>query len=288
MNDNKAIIYGLKINDKYHYIGKTYKIKDDGIILKSDLNVVYAKNELKNIYSKNDNIIIEPILKVNNYEWYDIKLKEIVNKYKDNHPLTNAQWMLDGKRGYWDGTKGFWFNKKRDSHTLKRLEESKYVKICQYDINGYYVKTWNSIKEAAKKCVGDYKLINNSAESKLYRIIGNKKIKNKFLANNYWFRESEIFNYFGKIPQKINIDFIEKQEKLILKKTRKTAKYKIMYTVIQYDSNNKIINKFDNAFDASKFLNLHVSIIRKICNGKIKKPKYNLKYGAKKRIKINK
>jgi hypothetical protein len=47
-----------------------------------------------------------------NEDWYDKKLKTVVQKHKENHPLLNAQWMLDGKRGRFEGTLGWWYGKK--------------------------------------------------------------------------------------------------------------------------------------------------------------------------------
>lgn len=124
--DKKAIIYGVKTGDRYHYIGKRYDCRDaDGNMRKSDAVYQYVNPKIRNIF-ENQEVVVEPLEIVSEKLWYDAKLAEVVQKYGEKHPLLNSQWMLEGKRGYWQ-------DKQRDANTLKRLSESKYIKIVEYD-----------------------------------------------------------------------------------------------------------------------------------------------------------
>ena len=58
--------------------------------------------------------------------------------------------MSEGKIGYWQGTKGYWFGKTRDKYTIKRLTESKFKRAVQYDSNGKLIKIYESQREIAE------------------------------------------------------------------------------------------------------------------------------------------
>jgi hypothetical protein len=184
--------------------------------------------------------------------------------------------MLDGHRGYWGG-------KKRDNHTIARLAESKYKKIVEYDHSGNFVKIWDSAKEIAITKFNDYKVVNGSADSKIYVLISNKTIKKHFYQNSYWYKATDLIKEFNVIPKKLNIDAIIQYEKNIRKEKRKSVIKTHKYTVIQYDNNGNKINDFLNVLDASKKLKIGEHTVRKMCRGKkISNKPYILKYGEKK------
>lgn len=175
------------------------------------------------------------------------------------------------KRGY------YWLNKTRDSYTIKRITESKYKKLVQYDINGNHVKTWESILKVSTE------VFNNETKS-LYSILNGKNIKTRLRNNSYWFKEEELLKIYGEIPNKLNIIEIEKKQKQELSNkflNKKINPKIIKYCVHQYDDNGKKINTYPNVFVAADKLNVHYRTIRRICNDELKKPKFNLKYGKK-------
>lgn len=287
MTENKktAIIYGVEKDNKYHYIGKTIKFKKDEIIklTKHSISYIYNNPNINKIIVNSD-AKLKPIKEIPINKWYDEKLNEVILKYNEDHPLQNAQWMKDGKRSYWDGTNGYWYGKKRDDNTLYQLSKSKFRKILQYDINGIKVKEWKSVKHAAIEIFKDYKIVNGSASSKLYGILRNKLIDNKFSHNSYWFRYGDLIQHFNIIPKKINISKIKEYQKDIkskqLKENHKERTYHSIYSVEHY-IDNKLHNIYDNIYYAGYDLKLHPKTVQRVCNGNIKNSAIDLRYGKK-------
>lgn len=184
--------------------------------------------------------------------------------------------MKEGKRGYWIG-------KKKDKHTINRLSESKHKKILQYDLDGNLVKIWDSAKDAAKKIFKDYKVINGSAESKIYSLLQNKTINKKQGKGSYWFKITDIMTRYGELPIKISISQLYDEKKIIKRKaySRKKETHRTMYSIIQYNENNDIINTFKNVADAVENLNMSTTSIKDISSGRRKNKKLILKYGEK-------
>ena len=283
-------IYALKRNDEIFYIGKTESTSYRSKHLNKAIyfpNQMLVANEIKN--SDDVEIVVLKKLPVGkSNEWYDEKLKEVVEKHKENHPLVNAEWMKKGYRGYWQ-------TKKRDAHTIKRLSESKFKKLLQYDLNGVLIKIWNSRKEAAIKVFKDYEVVNGSACSHLYKLLRNKEIRSRISHNSYWICESEIKEHFNITPTKLNFKLIiENQKKERTQNTVNTRKenvakqgffYSSVYTVKYFNENGKLIKTFDSAAHCAKELNISEKTVKCYCKSKTKKPKFNLKYGKKKRTK---
>jgi hypothetical protein len=286
INPEHVTLFGVEKDDKLYYIGKTKrkicfnKHKSDIINKTSLSSYVYQNKELNKIV-KNKNTKIIEISHPQNNNWFEEKINEIVEKHKQNHPLLNAEWMKQGKKSHFEGTGGYWQGKIKDKHTIKRLSESKHKKIVQYNQNGELIKIWDSVKEPATEIFKDYKVINGSASSKLYSTLCNKYTKNKFYKGYYWFHYHQLKKHFKQIPSKLKINEIIKKEKEISRKTFIKTQTK-KYTILQYDNNNeKIINSFPNIEQAEESLKISKAIIRRICSGKTKKPKLNLKYGEK-------
>lgn len=278
--EQQALIYGVKTGDKFHYIGKTVK----KTLNKSSCSRQYAHEELHKVFTNYNNIIVEEIKLVPESEWYDEKLQEVLKKYKDDNPLLNAKWMLEGKRGYWQDTGGYWQGKRRDAHTLKRLAESKYIKICEYDSNGNLKKIWNGAKEVAIQVFGDYQVIKGSGCTKLYDVLNATIIKNKFSHDSYWFRLSEMLEYFKGVPNKLNIDALKKAESQRRRESRKKATENRLtakrYSVCQYD-NGDLIKTYLNTEDCAFQLKLSKSTVQRICRGFYTSREYDLRYGEK-------
>jgi len=296
MSEEKVIIYGVKNDNKFHYIGKTKKkLNKNNLINKSNVTRQYTSKTIKEIFDNSKNIDIIPLEIIEESQWYDKKLDEIVVKYNEGNPLKNAQWMLDGKRGRFEGTKGYWFGKHRDDNTIKRLSESKFKKVYQYDTTGKLIKIWNSGKEVAIDVFKDYKVVKGSGETRLYDVLNSKTLKGRFKFESYWFFEKELIKYFNGIPLKINIDNIKKNEKVKAKKIYKKAhKARIIngqrrYTVNHFNKNGKIIKTYDNIDEAAYVLKKSRKMIQSICAGKRKSihKDYILKYGEKKLQPIN-
>ena len=278
MEKDKAVIYAVKTGDTCHYIGKTIKESAEGKITKSLIANTYQNEGLIKVFEDHKDIVIEPLLLVDIKEWYDEKLHEVVQKHKDDHPLVNAQWMLDGKRGI-----EYWRGKKRDAHTLKCLSESKYIRVCQYDKDGVLVRVWKGGKEAAIEVFGDYKLVNNSGKTDLYNAIRAKYVKNKFKMGYYWFREKDLIRYFNLVPTKLNIDAIHQAEQKRKRETRKKQVnvFTTRYTVQQFNKYDKLIRTFDNTAHCGYELKVSMGFVQRICSGKRSNNNYLLAFGPK-------
>ena len=283
----KATIYGVRTGDTYHYIGKTSEeVNADGKLNNSDAQRQYHSNEIREIFINNENVEVVALKTCAKQDWYDEKLDEVVDKYKDEHPLLNAQWMLDGKRGFWEGTGGYWQGKERDAHTLQRLSESKFKKVLQYDKHGNLIKVWNSGKEVAEKVFEDYHVTNGAGETSLYDVLNARTLKGRFRYNSYWFWENKVVQYFGVVPNKINIDSIKAREKKINSERMKITNAKRIetgqrkYTVIHYKQDGSVIT-YENTQHAGYVLKISVKNIRRLCRGMLVNHNYNLKYGDK-------
>jgi hypothetical protein len=280
--EEQAVIYGVQDNQEFKYIGKTIKsVRENRDIRKSDIARRYTNEKINNVFTENPDVNVVVLKTIAIQEWYDEKLKEVVDKHKDNHPLLNAQWMLDGKRGYWDGTDGYWKGKQRDPHTLQRLSESKYKRVVQYDKQGKLVKIWNGGKEVAIQVFKDYRVKNGSACSKIYGVLKSNVLKGKYRFDSYWFREEDLIQNFNSIPNKLDLDELRKKEAQHKKANYKRPETYRRYTVIQYNLNGREIQRYSNIFEAGHALKLSPSIVGKICRGVIVPKDFILKYGQK-------
>ena len=277
----KIIIYGIEYENTYYYIGKL-TTETTNPIVNSEISYQYQNPKLRNVFI-NNNVDIKTIREVSEDEWYDEKLDEIVKKYNKGNPLVNAQWMLDGKRSHWEGTEGYWKGKKRDINTLKRLSESKYKKLCQYDMKGNLIYIWQSIKDAAILFIGDYQVIKGGGSTKLYHTIGNKTINGHLTNGYYWFSEEELHKKYNKIPFQLNISALKEEELKKAKENRKKhdVRFRKMYTIIHMNPDGSFKMIYHNIFEAAYMLRLSVTTIRKICIKKKNHPDYLLEYGDK-------
>ena len=281
----KSVIFGVKSGDTYHYIGKTVKLNPLGNVNKSDVSRQYRNKKIREVFQTN-NITIENLVETSE-EWYDEKLLQVVDKYKKNNPLQNAQWMLDGKRGYWQDTDGYWIGKTRDANTIKQLSISKYINILQYDSTGKLIKTWKGAKEVAIQIFKDYKVKKGSGETKLYDVLNSKCLKGRFRHGSYWFRESDAIKYFGLVPKQLHLKAIlekEKQKKAIayrdsIKNRTTISRYSVEQTEIV--NGNKVVTIFDSAVEAALYFKVSIRTIQKLCRGSIKNSCLNLAYGKK-------
>ena len=276
----QATIYCIKTGETIHYIGKTISTNAEGQVNRSDLKYPYNNPGIREIFM-GESVSVVPIKFVPINEWYDEKLHEVVEKHKDDHPLLNAQWMLDGKRGYWEGTGGFWEGKTRDANTLKRLSESKHKKVLQYDLDGNLLKTWDSRKEPAIEVFKDYRVVNGSAASTLYGLLTNANPKNRLRLGSYWFSEAD----FGRIPKKISIPIMYYTYRKN-KPKQKGHTHHSQFTV-EYYVDNKLNLAFDNVFHAAHVLGICDTHVRKICRGTRNCKEYDLRYGPKKSQPVN-
>ena len=285
MEKNDALIYGVKSNNKFHYIGKTIKkIKNDnGIINNSKINVQYHNLSLRDIFKNYENVSVEPIILVPENKWYSEKLREVIEH--NEHPLVNAKWMLEGKNGYWQG-------KKRDANTLLMLSQSKYKQFVEYDKNGQLKKIWKSGKEVGIIIFKDYKIVNGSGSTNLYQITSKPSIRKRFIHNSYWFKLDELIIHFNGIPEKLNIRSIIKKEKenrrLKRENERKSRKQMGIYNARRYSverceiTTGEVISIYKNVNEAAYKLKLTIKTIRRLCTSKKIKPVgFILKYGEK-------
>jgi hypothetical protein len=284
MEEKNAIIYGVKTKDTIHYIGKTNKrrigFNTNKPISNSKVQVQYVNPVLRDIFHNYENVTIEPIIFVPESEWYPEKLREVVEHANKKHPLINAQWMIDGKNGYWEG-------KKRDAHTLLMLSQSKFRQFVEYDKNGNLKKIWNSGKEAAIKIFGDYKVINGAGSSKLYRIVKSVSIKKRFAHDSYWFKLEELIKYFNGIPEKLHLRSMVKREaenrrlKRIINNKKRTKTTRCCVELYERTT-NELITIYLNTKEAAYKLKISVDTIRRLCSGETRPAAdFILRYGEK-------
>lgn len=268
----KAKIYTLKNNGKVRYIGKSIRENNNGVLKKSHLSSLYINEKTKEIISHNKNSSIEVIDEVNVEKWYDKKIDYIVDYHKNKHAqLLNSSFMLEGKRGYWQG-------KKRDQNTLQKLSESKFKPVLQYDKSGNLIKIWNSRKDVAIQIFDDYKIVNGGGVSTIYSLLRSKTIKARFKKGYYWFNLNELIK--NKVPIKINIeqineyqknDRIEKEKQTRIKNGTYGKSGYAVKPIVQYDLNTNKINEFKSIKHASDLLGISEKTIGRFCTHKILK-----------------
>lgn len=284
----KAVIYGVKSGDTYHYIGKTIQVNSNNELCNSNVTRQYTRSDIRKVFVENK-ISIEKLMVIDEDQWYDKKLHEVVRIYGEKHPLLNVQWMLDGKRGYWEDTGGYWKGKTRDPNTIQKLSESKFKKLYQYSEAGVLVKVWESRKEAAIKVFNDYRVVDGGGKTVLYHILKAKTMKGRFRLGFFWFSEETLMEIFKKIPKKLNLATIYSAEKRRRSANRKKQEivYYTRHTVIQYDENQNEIQRFDNTTQCAYELKISVRTVRKICSGKLINNNYVLVFGEKTRQHLN-
>jgi hypothetical protein len=273
MSEKQQIIYGVKSGETYRYIGKSQKSEDQDL-KKSDARRQYTRKDIRRVFVENQGNVV--LLKTVEDDWYGEKLQEVLNKYKEKHPLLNAQWMLEGKRGFWEG-------KPRDAHTIKRLSESKFKQVCQYDSKGVLIAIWDSSKEVAEILYKDYHVVNGGGVSRFYDVIRAKSLRSRFAFDSYWFYMENLLKDFVDVPVKLDIETIlraEHQKRCDSRKNRICNEIK-RYTVCQYDQDNNLIRTFENTYHTAYEFRVSVENIQRLCRGSIKNNNYILKYGEK-------
>ena len=274
----KSTIYGVKTGDTFHYIGKTVKEskKDNGELCNSDACYQYFNPAIRNVFLQNADVNVVSIKTVDDDQWFGEKLQEVIKKHQDNNPLLNAQWMLEGKRSYWDG-------KERDAHTLKRLSESKYKRVCQYVVDGPLLKLmriWDSGKEIGLQVFKDYKVVKGAGCTKVYRMLDSRRINSRLKYGSYWFREAELLARYNLIPKKINLQTILAEERQRMAAERKETVHTSIwrYKIEQLNDKGEVIKTYDNYLHAAYVLRISKYTVQKICRG-LHYPLFKLQYG---------
>jgi hypothetical protein len=273
---NKVNIYGVKNGENFHYIGKTVRTaKEDGMLKNSDVHYQYTNEKIKNLFSDNTNVSVIKV--VDEDVWYNEKLHEVVEFYNKQHPLVNARWMCEGKRGYWEG-------KVKDKYTITRLSESKFKRVFQYDPRGKLYKVWRSGKAAATMIFKDYRVIKGAGVTILYNYLGAKLLKNKFSHGYYWFWEQDIKILYPKeIPMQLDLKKIDLEQH---KKRSAIRKHTVVEnirkaSVEHYDTEGHIIYTYRNTAHAAYMLKTTMSNIQRFCRDTRHNDYYILKYGEK-------
>lgn len=122
-------------------------------------------------------------------------------------------------------------------------ENANSVKINQYHINGEYIKTWESIAEAAEKYNVSVKSISNALNEN----------KHTNICNFQWRRYSEHSDCSNINPWIRKKDFSYCMKK-----------------VLQYDTNGKLVGTYNSVTNASKSTGINISGISNCCRGKLK------------------
>lgn len=270
----KATIYCIKTGETIHYVGKTISVPNaEGEMCKSSCHYQYVNPNIGEIF-RDSSASIVPIAVVDHDEWYDKKLSEVVAQHKDKHPLRNAQWMLDGKRGQWEGTGGYWQGKVKDQHTINRMSESKFKPVLQYDKDGKFVKEWESKKAVSIAVFNDYRVKGGGGRTKLYGILNARNPKRHFIEGSYWYAKAD----FKTVPAHLDIEAMYQEFR---KTYKRNYTHHSQYTILYY-VRGKLKKTFDNAFLAAKHFGICADSVRKICNGRPTTLGLEFKYGEKK------
>lgn len=235
----KEFIYCLKDprDNSVKYVGKS---NNPNKRLKEHIN------ESKNIKTKKEKWI-NKLLSINEKPIVEI-LKEInLGEHLIWEPFFIKKFKQEGFKLVNDDENGLGTIGGKNIKTLKKLQNQSKIKINQYDINGDFIQSFDSLREAEKKLN-----INHGNISKCC---------------------SGIYNHAGGFIFKKNSDTNKpKKLKIINAKPKK---------VLEIDLNDNIINEYNSISEASKITNIDAGNISKVCNNKLKKTK-NRKFKFKK------
>lgn len=241
--NQKTFIYTL--SDPYtkevRYIGKTVKS------LKSRLNNHlytskkvnnYRCNWIKSILNKGNVPIIEIL---DECQWKDSQHLECywISQFKSwGFDLVNSTEGGEGNLGL-----------KLNNERKQKLRQSRIKKIYQYDLQGNFIKSYNSITEAAKST-------GQKGNSKISNVATGKRGQAGGFLWSY-------LKYKKLNPYKRNTPNISDSHKNILRKAKSKP-------ILQFSLDNNFIKEWDSAKQAAKELNLcYISIINYLNNKKI-------------------
>jgi group I intron endonuclease len=229
-------VYAIKnkINGKL-YIGSSNNIRKRFYNHKNLLiNNKHYNIKLQRAWNKNGE---------NNFEFYileetstnEIELREAEQKHLD---LNNS---YSPKSGYNISKKADCpYGNEKSGEFLKIFNKTKRKPIIQYNLDGEFIKEWESLSEAAKF----YKI-------KVSSIFANCKRRIKTVSGFVWRYKSEIENINTKIP--IN-----------------EIKNSCTKPILQYDLEGNFIKEWESTFLAGKTLNISLTMISNVCTGKNK------------------
>lgn len=228
----EANIYTLYSDNKPFYVGKT-QVTKDGKIHMSYLGSYQLNKKLKKKVKAAKNFKIRVIAKTSSEKkvWFNEKLRKHQSYLEKKYKLVNSKNVF-GLNGY-----GYWTGKKRDKHTLKRLEESKYKPIAQFTLDGKFVREWPSAKHAAKH-YRVYTLMNGSGESEIHRaLLGKKRIWRDWV----WYKISELKEiYNGVVPTQLHkLDY-------------QVPTSRVKFLIVKYNNKHKIVDFYHTTRDAAE------------------------------------
>lgn len=248
------------INGKV-YIGKSINIKSRWDGHKNDLkNNKHHSFHLQKAYNKyGKNSFKHEILVSCSPEYYGSIENKFINIYEsDNRKygyniITNENKFPEESRNKLKLSinNSEIFKKSRFESWKNRIRR----KVNQYDLNGSYIKTFNSITELSINL--------NICKSTIYKVC-NENYKTYSLKNYmYRFYNDDISNItpYDKYKHNPNLKGLYKSNTKITKPILK---------VLCYDKNMNFIKEFDNCSIAARELNIDSSCIAKCCKGKIK------------------
>lgn len=180
--EKKYVFYTLSseenIND-VRYVGvttrplKTRLAHHNYVARNPDKRSTPVSKWIYSLQCKNVKVIISKIDECNENEWEN-KEKELILKYKIDYNLLNVD----------EGGKGVITLDKRSKSGIIRSSESHEIKIVQLDLNGKYIKTFDSIMKAAYE-------MGLSAHSAITNVL---KGRSKTSCNSYWIYEHDYIN----------------------------------------------------------------------------------------------
>jgi hypothetical protein len=227
---------------QYDIDGNLIKIWDSGkeIAQKyfNDYKIPRKKGSSK-IYTVLSNTYLKYKFKKNSY-W--LKYEDLIKEYNLIPKKINIDEIIENDKKL--------FSDKLKSIHKQNTKTSRYT-VIEYNKNNVIIAIYNNYNEAA------YELKLSIAVIK--RICRGEIKKNE---------NHPILKYGKKKLQPIKLEYPKYDIKPTIKQLKPKIKTRTFYTVIQYDENSNIINKFLNSNEASIKLNLDWQKIRKLCRNK--------------------
>lgn len=133
---------------------------------------------------------------------------------------------------------------------IKGINHPSSIKINQYDINGNFIKTWNSIADISRTF--------NKDASNLSKVC-NPKFNNKITQFGY------IWRYYSDYPECTNI-IISDEEVYFMHYSKKKTQFESK-KVVQYDLLGNFIKIWDSVSEAARNCNGNAGAITNVCKG---------------------
>lgn len=186
---------------------------------------------------------------INNFRFF------IIEKIEDNRLIYDVEQLYLDKYKTYDKKIGYNLCKYSNSIDNSKIKK----KVYQYTLKGDFVKSYESLAEAAKELNCYYGTISLAISG-----------KNKTAKGFIWSNKEESIN---SIKEKINNSKYNFTLETYIKTQKTKIKRKQYKSILQYDLNNNFIKEYDTVSQASKSTGIGKDAIYGYCNKRYKKGK---------------